>query len=122
IVLVTDLLIAGARIPALVGLPVLAVYTVPTAIAIEDLPLYSLVLTAAGYLALLVVDHGLRPGPVGPPRAGTWLRALAAGAVTVVLALVVSSAATGVGTAGRIARTPVGTDTVSINPWALLRG
>lgn len=123
IALTVDLLIAGSRVPAMAALPLLAIYTVASAINTAPLPWYAAVLPAICYFALLAVDHPqlLPVAAGGMTRAAAW--SVTAIALAIAGGLVAGSLATGVGTEGRIARTPSPNDAgVSINPWALLRG
>src|SRR5690606_1402686 len=52
-----DLLTIELRNPALAGLPMLAVYSVPVAIRPEELSLIPFMIGATGYLWLLVTDN-----------------------------------------------------------------
>lgn len=52
-----DLLSVGLRRPALAGLPMLAIYSVPVAVYVESVPPVPFVIGAIGYLWLLVADN-----------------------------------------------------------------
>ncbi len=55
--IVVDLLTVVLRKPALAGLPMLAVYSVPVAVYIESVPVLPFIVGACGYLWLLVADN-----------------------------------------------------------------
>ncbi|MDP9791952.1 transglutaminase-like putative cysteine protease [Catenuloplanes nepalensis] len=57
VAVVVDLLTVGLRRPALAGLPMLAIYSVPVAIYPESVPTLPFVIGAVGYLWLLVADN-----------------------------------------------------------------
>ncbi|WP_033346117.1 transglutaminaseTgpA domain-containing protein [Catenuloplanes japonicus] len=57
VAIVVDLLTVGLRRPALAGLPMLAIYSVPVAIYPESVPMLPFVIGAVGYLWLLVADN-----------------------------------------------------------------
>jgi transglutaminase-like putative cysteine protease len=56
VAIAVDLLAAGLRRAPLAGLPLLALYTVPIAVAPDGVPWYLFALAAAGYVGLLVAD------------------------------------------------------------------
>nr|WP_255426464.1 transglutaminaseTgpA domain-containing protein [Pseudonocardia sp. C8] len=103
--------------PAAAGVPLLVVFAVPTALHSDLLPWWSLVAAAAGFGVLLLLrPERLRQGPAGG----------AVVAVAVVGALLVGTAATAVGTAGRFDATGGaggGADgSIGLNPFTSLRG
>jgi transglutaminase-like putative cysteine protease len=57
VAIVVDLLTVVARRPALAGLPMLAIYSVPVAVYIDSVPVMSFIVAAIGYLWLLVADN-----------------------------------------------------------------
>ncbi|MEH0937565.1 transglutaminase TgpA family protein [Micromonospora psammae] len=57
VAVLVDVLAVGLRRPALAGLPMLAIYSVPVAVYVEDVPALPFVIGAAGYLWLLVTDN-----------------------------------------------------------------
>lgn len=57
VAVVVDLLAVGLRRPALAGLPMLAIYSVPVAVYVDSVPPVPFVIGAAGYLWLLVSDN-----------------------------------------------------------------
>lgn len=57
VAVVVDLLSVGLRRPALAGLPMLAIYSVPVAIYADSVPAVPFVVGAIGYLWLLVADN-----------------------------------------------------------------
>lgn len=52
-----DLLTVVARRPALAGLPMLAIYSVPVAVYIDSVPVFPFIVGATGFLWLLVADN-----------------------------------------------------------------
>lgn len=119
---VVDYLIAGARAPALVALPLLGLYSVPAAIASEILPWYAFVLPAACFAAVLATAEP-RTGRL-PPRAALSLAVtgvvIAVAAIGAAVAL--SGAAAGIGTEGRLPHSGRSGGDVGLSPWARLRG
>lgn len=71
VALLVDVAAAGLRRPALAGLPLVALYAVPAAVAPHGVPALLFALAAAGYLGLLLVDS--------TQRVGRWGRALTRG-------------------------------------------
>lgn len=57
VAIVVDVLAVGLRRPALAGLPMLAIYSVPVAVYVDSVPALPFVVGAAGYLWLLVTDN-----------------------------------------------------------------
>ncbi|WBB80011.1 transglutaminaseTgpA domain-containing protein [Micromonospora sp. WMMD882] len=57
VAVLVDLLVVGLRRPALAGLPMLAIYSVPVAVYVDSVPPVPFVIGAAGYLWLLVSDN-----------------------------------------------------------------
>ncbi|MEV0003819.1 DUF3488 and transglutaminase-like domain-containing protein [Micromonospora sp. NPDC050980] len=57
VAVVVDVLAVGLRRPALAGLPMLAIYSVPVAVYVDSVPAVPFVVGAAGYLWLLVTDN-----------------------------------------------------------------
>ncbi|MFI7215415.1 transglutaminaseTgpA domain-containing protein [Micromonospora maritima] len=57
VAVVVDLLAVGLRRPALAGLPMLAIYSVPVAVYLDSVPATPFVVGACGYLWLLVTDN-----------------------------------------------------------------
>ncbi|AGL15508.1 transglutaminase domain-containing protein [Actinoplanes sp. N902-109] len=57
VAIVVDLLTVVARRPALAGLPMLAIYSVPVAVYIDSVPVLPFIVGAIGYLWLLVADN-----------------------------------------------------------------
>jgi transglutaminase-like putative cysteine protease len=114
----------AARAPAAAGVPLLAVFAVPTALADELLPGWMLAAAAAGFGLLLLT------GPVAVEplrrRAGTAATGMALTAVAATLALAVGSAAGSVGTAGRLPETAAGAGgtggALGLSPFTALRG
>jgi transglutaminase TgpA-like protein/transglutaminase superfamily protein/uncharacterized protein DUF4129 len=105
--------IAGA--PAAAGVPLLAVFAVPAALADQLLPWWAMAGAAAGFGLLLVAAGGLHSQLTG----GT---ALVAGAVVVALGVGVITPF--IGTAGRFAGSGGGgpTGSIGLTPFTALRG
>lgn len=57
VAIVVDLLTVGLRRPALAGLPMLAIYSVPVAVYVDSVPAVPFVIGAVGFLWLLVADN-----------------------------------------------------------------
>jgi hypothetical protein len=73
--IVVDMLTVVLRRPALAGLPMLAIYSVPVAVYIDSVPVTPFVIGSIGFLWLLVadnVDRGSRPRWLR--RAAAWRR------------------------------------------------
>ena len=113
----------GAGAPAATGVLLLAVFSVPAALADELLPAWILAAAAAGFGLLLLA----RPGPpAGRPAWRPGASAVVVVAAAVVVALGVGAAAGGVGTAGRFPSTG-GTGAgrvgeIGLSPFTSLRG
>ena len=120
---IADFLVAEAKAPALVALPLLCLYSVPASIASTMLPWYSFAIPAVLYAVLLAVTgHKDRRSGV---RAGVGL-AVNGGAITVlstVVALLVAGSATGIGTTGRLPHTGGSRGgAIGLSPFASLLG
>lgn len=108
----------GAGAPAAAGVPLLATFAVPAALADDLLPSWAMLAAAAGFGLLLVARRGARRQLVG----GVALVAVAGA-----LSLAIGAAAGFIGTAGRFAdgSGPGGagsTTGVGLSPFAALRG
>ncbi|WP_346125190.1 DUF3488 and transglutaminase-like domain-containing protein, partial [Micromonospora coerulea] len=57
VAVLVDVLSVGLRRPALAGLPMLAIYSVPVAVYVDSVPATPFVVGASGYLWLLVTDN-----------------------------------------------------------------
>lgn len=57
VAIVVDLLTAVFRRPALAGLPMLAIYSIPVAVYLDSVPVTPFIIGAVGYLWLLVADN-----------------------------------------------------------------
>ena len=120
---IADFLVAEAKAPALVALPLLCLYSVPASIASTMLPWYSFAVPAVLYAVLLAVTgHKDRRSGV---RAGVGM-AVNGGAITIlstVVALVVAGSVTGVGTTGRLPHTGGSSGgAIGLSPFASLLG
>jgi transglutaminase-like putative cysteine protease len=120
---IADFLVAEARSPALVALPLLCLYSVPASISSTMLPWYTFAVPAVIYAVLLAVT-GHRDRRTGV-RAGVGL-AINGGAITVLAtaaALLIAGSVTVIGTTGRLPHTS-GTNggAIGLSPFAALRG
>ncbi|WP_328467082.1 DUF3488 and transglutaminase-like domain-containing protein [Actinoplanes sp. NBC_00393] len=57
VAILVDLLTAVFRKPALAGLPMLAIYSIPVAVYLDSVPVVPFIIGAAGYMWLLVADN-----------------------------------------------------------------
>ncbi|MGX6604277.1 transglutaminase family protein [Micromonosporaceae bacterium Da 78-11] len=57
VAIAVDLLTVVLRRPALAGLPMLAIYSVPVAVYVDSVPVFPFIVGAIGYLWLLVADN-----------------------------------------------------------------
>jgi transglutaminase-like putative cysteine protease len=57
VAIAVDLLTVVARRPALAGLPMLAIYSVPVAVYVDSVPVFPFIIGATGFLWLLVSDN-----------------------------------------------------------------
>lgn len=122
IALAVDLLIAGARIPAMTAIPLLALYSVPASIAANLLPWYSFVIPAACYAALLATFDSGRAAPRGRAAAAMATSGIVIAAIAIGVAVVATDAATDIGTNGRIPHGGRSAGAIGLSPWAMLRG
>lgn len=105
----------GASAPAAAGVPLLAAFAVPAALADDLLPWWTLVVAALGFgLLLIAPDGGRRQIPGGA--------VLVAGAVAV--ALLLGTVTAFVGTAGRFdgGGEGAGAGSIGLSPFTALRG
>ncbi|WP_214405282.1 transglutaminase TgpA family protein [Pseudonocardia lacus] len=103
--------------PAAAGVPLLAVFAVPAALADELLPWWAMVAATAGFGVLLVAGAS-----TGRGRAGVGGGVVA---VAVLVALAVGAGAGFVGTAGRFDGNGAGgssTNSIGLSPFTALRG
>ncbi len=109
------LAVVGAGAPAVAGVPLLAAFAVPAALADALMPWWTLVAAAAGFGLLLLAPDGQRrqvPGGLG----------LVAGAA--VVALLLGSLTAFVGTSGRFdgGGDGAGSGSIGLSPFTALRG
>jgi transglutaminase-like putative cysteine protease len=133
VTVVVDMLTVEAKAPAASGLVLLCVYAVPASLADEMLPWWSFVIGAAAFATLLAVDgrakhkawRGRRTGLPGYSQGAPNHEASSVVIVSIVLALIIGSTFTVIGTVGRlpggggggIAGGPFG-----LKPYAKLQG
>ncbi|GAY11301.1 DUF3488 and transglutaminase-like domain-containing protein [Pseudonocardia sp. N23] len=114
VAIVVQLIAVVGQAAAAAGVPLLAVYAVPTALTGQLLPWWAVAGPAAGFAMLLLTRRGAR-------------RQLPAGivmtAVAVAVALLAGSLFTAVGTTGRFTSGNAGaTGAIGLNPFTALRG
>ncbi len=110
VTVVVDMLTVEAKAPAASGLVLLCVYAVPASLADEMLPWWSFVIGAAAFATLLAVDgrakhkawRGRRTGLPGYNQGAPNHEASSVVIVSIVLALIVGSTFTVIGTVGRL--------------------
>lgn len=119
--LTVDVLIGAAHAPALVAIPLLALYSVPATVAVSALPWQSFAAPALLYLLLLALST--RASFRGSfALSGAATAAVIAG-VTVLVALLAAGSVTGISTEGRNARlAATGGSGGELSPFAALRG
>lgn len=123
--IVVDLLVAGIQMPAIAGLVLLCVITVPASLVAGLLAWWSFLLAAIALLMLLASNRGRRAGKAGLPAPASGLPSpvfITAVALSIAMALVVGSAVTAVGTEGRRLPGAGGSTGVALNPFTQLRG
>lgn len=120
--LIVDFLVAEARSPALVALPLLCLYAVPASIATDQLPWWSFAAPATLYAVLLAITAHTGARSQGRTTAGLVATALVIAAVAATTALVAGDAVSGIGTAGRLPRTATGTSEIGLSPFTSLSG
>ena len=121
--LIVDILIAVCRAPALVALPLLCMYSVPASIDLGMLPWQAFAGPALLYALLLAVDGLSGRRTDGGAATATILSGIVLAAVAVVVALLVSSSITSIGTAGRLPRGGTSAATgIGLSPFASLTG
>jgi transglutaminase-like putative cysteine protease len=120
---IADFLVAEARSPALVALPLLCLYSVPASIAGSMLPWYTFALPAVLYALLLAITGhpGRRTGSragLGLAVNGTLITALAT-----ISALLIADSVSGIGTQGRLPHTSGSNGgAIGLSPLASLQG
>jgi transglutaminase-like putative cysteine protease len=137
VAVLVDTLAVAAAAPAVSGLVLLCVVTVPASLADELLPWWTFALGALGYALLLSVDgprrHLVWGEPAGPgnrsgpgDHSGTGGSAAGVGAAALVVALLAGAAVTVVGTEGRLPGSGpgsgAGSSGIGLNPFTSLRG
>lgn len=120
--LIVDFLVAEAKAPALVALPLLCLYSVPASISTQALPWWTFVAPALLYAALLastgsLMTRRLGRAPVGLVLSGVLVAGLGAG-----VGVLGGDSITAVGTEGHLPRTSVGSGQIGLSPFTSLRG
>jgi hypothetical protein len=133
VAVVVDMLAVEAEAPAASGLVLLCVYAVPASLADEMLPWWSFLFGAASFATLLAVDgrakhrawRGRRTGLPGYSQGAPNHEASAVVLVAIVLALIVGSTFTVIGTVGRLpggGSTGDGSGPFGVKPYTKLQG
>ncbi|MGI8415111.1 MAG: transglutaminaseTgpA domain-containing protein [Nakamurella sp.] len=120
--LIVDFLVAEARSPALVALPLLCLYSVPASIATDLLPWWSFAAPAALYAVLLAITAHTGARSQGRTTVGLVATALVIAAVGTTVAVVGGDAVHGISTEGRLPRNATGTSEIGLSPFISLRG
>jgi transglutaminase-like putative cysteine protease len=121
--LIVDFLVAEARSPALVALPLLCLYSVPASIATDQLPWLAFVAPAALYAVLLAITGHIGARSRGRTSVGLVGTALIIAAIATLFSVVVGDSVTGIGTQGRLPRTAAGGGSeIGLSPFTSLRG
>ncbi|WP_029137896.1 transglutaminase family protein [Nakamurella lactea] len=121
--LIVDFLVAEARSPALVALPLLCLYSVPASIATELLPWWTFALPAALYALLLAMTGHIGARSRGRTNLTLIVSAVVIAAVGTATAVVVGDSVTGIGTEGRLPRNAAGgASQIGLSPFTSLRG
>ncbi len=120
--LIADILVAGVRSPALVGLPLLSLYTVPASLTKTMLPWYSFVGPAVLYAALLAVTGQQERRAQGRARIGFAVHGGAVIASATAAALVIAGSVPILGTEGRLPQTRSSANFIGLSPFAALQG
>lgn len=132
VAVLVDLVAVTAATPAAAGLILLCVFAVPASLADELLPWWTFALGAVGFTLLLLVDNHFRyrrwlGARARAGQASTVPAAATMGGLALVVALVVGSSLTFVGTAGRLPGAgdglgPGGAAGIGNQPFTSLRG
>lgn len=133
VTLIVDVIAVTLGAPAVAGLVLLCVFAVPASLADSLLPWWTFVAGAAGFVVLLATGaSGRRPrSGDGPPRStdariGFGKQSLAVAGMAAVVALLVGSTFTGIGTQGRLPGSDPyagkGTSGIGLRPFTSLRG
>ncbi len=119
------LAVVSASAPAAAGVPLLAVFAIPAALADGLLPVWTVIAAAAGYGLLLMTGDGARARPATAIAVLRRLPAAAAlVAAAVALAIGIGAGAGFVGTAGRFEGAGGGGNggSIGLSPFTSLRG
>ncbi|MDR7300588.1 transglutaminase TgpA family protein [Haloactinomyces albus] len=131
VVLLLDAVAVSARAPAVAGLFLLCVFAIPASLADDMLPWWTFLAGAAGFALLLTAEkarnHTAAGNQDGRGFLGFGRQALTLAASAAVVALLVGSAFTGVGTEGRLPGSSPTVDSkaaggIGIRPFTSLRG
>jgi transglutaminase-like putative cysteine protease len=121
--LIVDFLVAEARSPALVALPLLCLYSVPASIATELLPWWTFALPAALYAVLLAMTGHTGARARGRTNLRVVVTSVVIAAVATAAAVLIGDSVTGIGTEGRLPRSAAGgAGQIGLSPFTSLRG
>lgn len=121
--LIVDFLVAEARSPALVALPLLCLYSVPASIATEQLPWWTFAAPATLYAVLLAVTGRVGSRSRGRATVSLVVSAVVISTVGTLAAVAIGDSVTGIGTEGRLPRNAAGgASQIGLSPFTSLRG
>lgn len=120
--LIADFLVTGARSPALVGLPLLALYAVPASFTKTMLPWCSFAGPAVLYAALLAATGQQERRAQGHTRLGFAVHGGVVVASATAAALLIAGSVPILGTEGRLPHSRSSTNFIGLSPFAALQG
>lgn len=121
--LIVDFLVAEARSPALVALPLLCLYSVPASIATEQLDWWTFAAPATLYALLLAVTGRVGSRSRGRTTVGLVVSAVVISTIGTLAAVAIGDSVTGIGTEGRLPRNAAGgASQIGLSPFTSLRG
>ena len=120
--LIVDFLVAEAKAPALVALPLLCLYSVPASISTQSLPWWTFVAPALLYAALLASTGSLLTRRLGRASVGLVVSGVLVAGVGAGAGVFGGDSITAVGTEGHLPRNSVGSGQIGLSPFTSLRG
>lgn len=120
--LIVDFLVAEAKAPALVALPLLCLYSVPASISTQSLPWWTFVAPALLYAALLASTGSLLTRRLGRASVGLVVSGVLVAGVGAGAGVFGGDSVTAVGTEGHLPRNGVSGGQIGLSPFTSLRG